>query len=109
MILRPVTPQSPLGPPISKLPVGLTRYLIGPFMRFFGSTGLITCSITASSICLCATPGLCSGEGPPVAAQLGLALDQTVREIDRHRHELRRLVAGVAEHEALVARTLLEV
>src|SRR5947208_3113382 len=31
MILRPVTPQSPFGPPISNAPVGLTRYLTGPF------------------------------------------------------------------------------
>ena len=25
MILRPVSPQSPIGPPITKRPVGLTR------------------------------------------------------------------------------------
>ncbi len=72
MILRPVTPQSPLGPPISKLPVGLTRYLIGPFTRFFGSTGLITCSITASSICLCDIPGLCCVESTTVSIDSGL-------------------------------------
>jgi len=40
-------------------------------------------------------------------ADLGLLLDQAVRVIDRGRHVLRRLVAGVAEHQALVARALL--
>ena len=45
----------------------------------------------------------------PVAAQLGLALDQPMSEINRKRHQLRRLVAGVAEHQALVARALLEI
>ena len=28
MILRPVSPQSPIGPPITKRPVGLTRKLL---------------------------------------------------------------------------------
>ena len=46
---------------------------------------------------------------PPVAAQLRLALHQAVRVVDRHRHQLRRLVAGEAEHQALVARALLEI
>jgi hypothetical protein len=32
-----------------------------------------------------------------------------VREIDRQRHQARRLVAGIAEHQALVARALVEV
>ncbi len=38
-----------------------------------------------------------------VLAQLGLALDQAVRVVDRRGHQLGRLVAGVAEHQALVA------
>ena len=38
-----------------------------------------------------------------VVAQLSLALDQAVRVVDRRRHQLGRLVAGVAEHQALVA------
>ena len=45
----------------------------------------------------------------PVARSSRLALDQAMRQVDRQRHELRRLVAGVAEHQALVARALLEV
>ena len=44
-----------------------------------------------------------------IAPHLGLALDQPVREVDRQRHERRRLVAGVAEHQALVAGALVEV
>ena len=38
-----------------------------------------------------------------VLAQLRLALDQAVRVVDRRGHQLGRLVAGVAEHQALVA------
>jgi flagellar motor component MotA len=44
-----------------------------------------------------------------VAAQHRLALDQAVRQVDRQRHQHRRLVAGVAEHQALVAGALVEV
>ena len=33
----------------------------------------------------------------------GQAIDQAVSEGDRHRHKLRSLIAGVAEHQALVA------
>jgi hypothetical protein len=38
-----------------------------------------------------------------VLAQLRLALDQAVRIVDRRGHQLRGLVAGIAEHQALVA------
>ena len=38
------------------------------------------------------------------AAHLGEAVRELVRERDRHRHQLRRLARGVAEHHALVAR-----
>ncbi len=36
-------------------------------------------------------------------AHRGQALGKTMREVDRHRHQLRGLVARVAEHHALVA------
>src|SRR4249919_2951785 len=39
-------------------------------------------------------------------AHLRLLLDQAVRVVDRRGHEFRRFVAGVAEHQALVARAL---
>ncbi len=45
----------------------------------------------------------------PVAAHLALPLHQPVRVVDRKRHQRRRLVAGVAEHQALVASTLVQV
>jgi hypothetical protein len=44
-----------------------------------------------------------------VLAQLGLALDQAVRVVDRRGHQLGRFVAGVAEHQALVAGAGVEV
>jgi hypothetical protein len=36
MILRPVSPQSPCGPPTTKRPVGLTWNLVFLSMSFFG-------------------------------------------------------------------------
>ena len=42
-----------------------------------------------------------------VLAHPGEALGEPVREVDGQRHELGRVVAGVAEHQALVARALL--
>jgi len=49
-------------------------------------------------------PGVRAQEGQAaVTAQLALALDQAVRVVDRRGHELGRFVAGVAEHQALVA------
>src|SRR6185437_14695275 len=39
-------------------------------------------------------------------AHLGLLLDQAVRVIDRRRHHVFRFVGGIAEHQALVAGTL---
>ena len=43
----------------------------------------------------------------PAPARVGEAPGQLVRERDGQRHQLRRLVAGVAEHHPLVARALL--
>ncbi len=48
MILRPVSPVSPCGPPITKRPVGLIRYCVSFEIMFFGSTGLTISSTTAS-------------------------------------------------------------
>ena len=44
-----------------------------------------------------------------VATHLALALHQPVRVIDWKRHERRRLVAGIAEHQALIAGALVHV
>ncbi len=47
MILRPVRPQSPWGPPTTKRPVGLIRYLVS-CSHSEGSTGLMISSMMAS-------------------------------------------------------------
>ena len=52
MILRPVTPASPCGPPISKRPVGFTMKRV-PASISFGNTGLTISSITASASSFC--------------------------------------------------------
>src|SRR5205085_275255 len=39
MILRPVRPESPCGPPMTNLPVGLMWNLMSSFQYFFGITG----------------------------------------------------------------------
>ena len=39
-----------------------------------------------------------------LTARLGEKLQDAMRIVDRRRHEVRRLVAGIAEHDALVAR-----
>jgi hypothetical protein len=44
-----------------------------------------------------------------VLSQFAVALHQPVRVEDRHRHELRRFIAGIAVHQSLVARALFEV
>src|SRR5579872_6082885 len=46
MILRPVRPQSPSGPPTTKLPVGLTRKSLG----FFGIHPFGSADSTVSAI-----------------------------------------------------------
>ena len=54
MILRPVRPQSPSGPPTTKLPVGLTRKSDGLFgIQPFGSA-----DSTASAIMSLTMPGV---------------------------------------------------
>ena len=138
MILRPVRPQSPCGPPITKRPVGIDQVVdLLALISSFGSTGLMISSITASSSCSCSMSGWCWVESTTVSIRR-LAVDvahgdlrlrvrtqprQLARRlrssawrstsrcdrIDRQRHQLRRLVAGVAEHQALVAGALVEV
>ncbi len=48
MILRPVRPQSPTGPPITKLPVGLMWNWVSLCSSSAGSTCLMISSITPS-------------------------------------------------------------
>ena len=44
-----------------------------------------------------------------LVAQLRLTFDQAVRKVDRQRHQVRRFIACVAEHQALVACTLIQI
>ena len=73
MILRPVRPASPCGPPISKRPVGLTRYLV-PLSISAGSTGLMISSITASASAACFSfmLGWCCVDSTTVSIATGL-------------------------------------
>src|ERR1700744_2016793 len=54
MILRPVRPQSPSGPPTTKLPVGLTR----KSLDFAGIQPSGSAEVTASSIISLTMPGV---------------------------------------------------
>ncbi len=135
MILRPVRPQSPCGPPTTKRPVGLTWILVALSMSFFGSALSMTSSMIASRSCLYLTFSSCCVETTIASIANGhvvLVLEgdlrlavgaeevdglllpdrrelprERVRVVNRRRHELGRLVGRVAEHEALVARPLL--
>jgi len=44
-----------------------------------------------------------------IFTQFGLALHQTVGIVNRSRHQLRGFVAGIAKHQALVARALVQI
>ncbi|MCY1208639.1 hypothetical protein D9M72_202720 [compost metagenome] len=59
MILRPVRPQSPTGPPITKLPVGLMWNWVSLCSSSAGSTCLTISSITPSRRSEYFTSGLC--------------------------------------------------
>jgi len=43
-----------------------------------------------------------------IVAQLRLAFDHAVRQIDRERHQGRCFIAGVAKHQSLIARALIQ-
>ena len=135
MILRPVSPVSPCGPPTTKRPVGLMRNSVLAVRSFAGSTLRMTFSMQNLSISLCETSArvlrgdddvgdadglvvlvdhrhlrLGVGTQPRHTAALADARQlaaEAMREHDRRRHELGRLVAGVAEHQPLIAGALL--
>ena len=134
MILRPVRPQSPTGPPMTNLPVGLMWNLVSlrqPFLRQhvldhefhhgFAQVFELHVRVVLGREHHGVEPGdlavfVAAGDlGLRVRAQprqqvvladFGLALDEPVRVADRRRHQARRLVAGIAEHQALVAGAL---
>ena len=53
MILRPVTPESPCGPPMTKFPVGLMWNLTEPLTRSWGRIGSMTFSRIVLTISAC--------------------------------------------------------
>ena len=135
MILRPVRPASPTGPPMTKAPAGL-RMLRGPrdvqvghrhhrIDHVRGQVGAELVEAGALGVLAGNDDGLDRDRAVAfvadgdlglavraevgqfaVLADLGEAFGEPVREPDRDRHVGGGLVAGVAEHEALVAGAL---
>ena len=130
MILRPVRPASPIGPPVTNRPVGLTCITGSAGRSASGITGRITVSMMSSRIRLLGPLVLLRGDDDradplrhaalvldgdlrlavraqvrerAVLADLGEAAGHAVRERDRQRHQLRGLAAGEPEHHPLVA------
>src|SRR3984957_13846859 len=108
MILRPVSPASPVGPPRTNLPVGLTSSLksevsIDSWLRS-ASTVLTTFS-RMSGVSVLSRSMLSTQHA--VLADLGQPARQAVGESDRQRHQFGGVLDGIAEHQALVARALL--
>ena len=131
MILRPVTPESPCGPPTTNLPVGLmwqdqpvVDHLGGQdrqdhllldrladrrvrdLRRVLGRDDHGVDPLRGGAVVLDRHLALRVGPEPgerAVLPQLGQPVDDPVRQGDRQRHQLGGLVAGVAEHHPLVA------
>ena len=131
MILRPVRPVSPCGPPTTKRPVGLMWKTVSLSRYSAGTVGLMTFSMIASRRSRLLTFGECCVEMTIAVARmraLSFVLDrhlrlavrpqeielirlahfrqpahELVRQRDRQRHQLRRLAAREAEHQTLIA------
>ena len=73
MILRPVRPVSPMGPPVTKRPVGLMWYvtLLGS-IRCLGMVGRTTCSMMSFLIVSRLASGPCWVEMTTVSTLTGL-------------------------------------
>ena len=72
MILRPVSPASPCGPPMTKRPVGFTWIVVSPGSNISAdSEGVITCSITAARISSGVASGSCCVETTTVSTRTG--------------------------------------
>ena len=123
MILRPVRPESPCGPPMTKRPVGLMgahdllEHVAADHIqrRLRGVLGRdhdrVDAHGPAPLVVLDGDLGLAVGPqivDQPALAHLGEAAGERVRQRDRQGHQLRRLAAGVAEHHALIARAVLQ-
>ena len=71
MILRPVRPESPSGPPTTKRPVGLIRNWVERSIIFAGMTFLITYSMRNSRMSECFTLGVCCVEMTTFSTLIG--------------------------------------
>ena len=135
MILRPVRPASPSGPPITNGPVGLTCQTVfavsQPVGHHLADVGLDDRADVGAGLsfvevlgrehqardldrlaALVAQRDLALGVRPepglrPRLARLGQPAQHRVGVVDRRRHEFGGLVDRVAEHDALVAGALL--
>ena len=74
MILRPVTPVSPMGPPMTKRPVGLMKILVFRSTSRFGSAFAMTSSRMAAWSLLFETSSACCVETTTVSMRAGLAV-----------------------------------
>ena len=136
MILRPVSPASPIGPPVTNRPVGLTCMTGSVSRSSRGIVGRMTVSTISDRSRSARTSGSCCAETTTVRTRFGIAalvfdgdlrlavraqvrqlagladLGQATRhavgEGDRQRHQLGGLAAGEPEHHPLVAGAELE-
>ena len=131
MILRPVRPVSPCGPPMTKRPVGLMWYLVfavdhvarhhgvddvladlgakllgGDVFAVLGrdddgvdANGLAV-DVFDRNLTLAVGAQIVSS---PDSADFGEPLGEAVRQLNGQGHQFFGLVAGVAEHQALIA------
>ena len=131
MILRPVSPASAIGPPISNRPLGLIQnlvlvidqlgrddladdelldilldLLVGRFRQVLGRDDHRVNPHRLAVRVLNGHLALAIRQQVPDLARLaglGEAASDLVRQRDRQRHQFLGLVAGVADHHALVA------
>ena len=135
MILRPVRPQSAYGPPTHEVARRVHVDLVVVVGELLGDdraddlidqVGADHAVAVDAFLVLCADEHALQGDGHAVLvferhlglavgaqvrdlaglADLGETLGEAVRRPDRDRHQIDRLVAGVAEHHALVAGAL---
>ena len=77
MILRPVRPQSPWGPPTTKRPVGLMKYLVLASRSSAGMTAWMTFSMTSSRMVSVFTRLECWVEMTTASTRTGLVARRT--------------------------------
>jgi hypothetical protein len=120
MILRPVTPASPHGPPMTNRPVGLMwslfdHHLVDVVAQARDVDVLVVLRRDDDRLDPRRTPipvldghlalAVRAQVGERVlVADLGQPPREMVRDLDRHGHELGGLVAGETEHHPLIAR-----